>query len=66
MAARKVTIEVEVPEGLSEAEVKTYLEKFMRKLRALSEMEKSQEPANKQEAEKLLREIKKKIAERSR
>ena len=63
---RKITVEVEVPEGVSEAEVKAYLAKFMRKMRALSEMEKSREPENRGEAEELLRKIKRSIAERSR
>ncbi len=63
---RKITIEVEVPEGVSEAEVKAYLSKFMRKMKALSEMERSREPENRGEAEKLLREIKRRVAERSR
>ena len=66
VATKKVTIEVEVPEGLSEAEVRAYLAKFLRKMKALSEMERSREPENREEAEKLLREIKRRVAERSR
>ena len=66
VATKKVVIEVEVPEGFSEAEVKAYLAKFLRKIRALSEMEGSREPENREGAERLLREIKKRVAERSR
>jgi len=66
VATRKVVIEVEVPEGFSEAEVKAYLAKSLRKIRALSEMEESREPKDREGAEELLREIKKRVAERSR
>ncbi len=66
VATRKVVIEVEVPEGFSEAEVKAYLVKSLRKIRALSEMEESREPKDREGAEELLREIKKRVAERSR
>ncbi len=63
---RKITIEVEVPEGLSEVEVRRYLEKSLRKLAALAEMERSGEARVTGEVLELLGEIKRRVAERSR
>lgn len=34
LVTRKITVEVEVPEGVSEKDVRVYLEKTLRKLKA--------------------------------
>ena len=66
MATKKITIEVEVPEGVDEGLARLYLERAARKLKALAEMEASQEPTPSPGARELLEEIRRRVAERSR
>ena len=66
MTTKKITIEVEVPEGVDEGLARLYLERAARKLRALAEMEASPESQPSPEARKLLEEIRRSVAERSR
>jgi len=66
MATKKIVVEVEVPEGISEEEAQAYIAKTIRKLKALTKMMNSKEPKQTEEIQKLLREIKRSVAERSR
>ncbi len=66
MATRRITVEVEVPEWMSEGEVEAYLRKALRKLSALAEMEASREPRYTREVEDLLEEIRRGVARRTR
>ncbi|MEB3774097.1 MAG: hypothetical protein GSR86_04125 [Desulfurococcales archaeon] len=66
MAVKRVRVEVEVPEGLDEQDIITYLERSLEKLRILARVV-SVEPKDTLtgEEERLLKEIKRGVARRA-